>query len=300
MSENDYSNTNIFYCTTIKYKNIPWRFKSVEFCRGKFTLIQIKINSSISSFKLFFIFQQCLFQITEEGIKIIVEDSRCIQVCCYIAKEYFGNFHLMLHTCLSFGVKLNVVTECLSIFALGGDTDLKMVYKGPGSALIFILEQLQENLTTECAIKTNSSDSQLDFNMEDDAVENMIVLNPGDFLAFLNDIEKSENEIEIQISPRSPHIQFSTMTNVNSAIKVQIEKTSDMIYSFTSKEVTKYRYKWEHIRFMMRALSLGNSVSLRTDKEGLLCIQVIIVNEGPKQVCLEYFIVPLIDEDTIL
>lgn len=186
-----------------------------------------------------------------------------------------------------------MATECLGIFTPGSHTSLKMVYKRTGSPLKLVLKKFQDNLKSTCTIYTNDSDRQLDFTMDDDTVKNSIVFNSSNLLEFLKVIDKTENELKIEISPQ--HIRFSTMINSNSTITVMIEKTSNMINSFISNEVTKNQYNWNHIQFIMRALSLGNSVSMQTGAEGLLLVKVQLVHE---QVRLEYFILPLVEENT--
>lgn len=199
---------------------------------------------------------------------------------------------------MSFGCNLKVITNCLSLFSLGTESKLRLIYKGEGAPLILVLEHgsEDEDITTECSIKTQRFEDSLDFNIDDDTAENTIVMNSPDLANILNDIDKTDGDLQIIISPKEPHIQISTVRNLALEIAIEISQPNDIILSFACKSKMENRYKSDQITYFMKALSLGQTVSFRTNKEGLLGIQILLTVENDKQICIEYFMVPLIEE----
>lgn len=79
----------------------------------------------------------------KEGIKITVEDSKCIQCSAYIPSDCFSLYHLNTNNCdeneIRFMLNLNIFTECLNMLPLGEDfCTLKMYFKNERSPLILM------------------------------------------------------------------------------------------------------------------------------------------------------------------
>lgn len=263
---------------------------------------QIKFYADLENIKLFYnvlksihFHEDVYFEVTEEGCRIVTEDSKCVQANVFISKEYFREFRVN-PVSVSFKVNLNVIMDCFSIFS-GVECSMKMIYKGDGAPLIFILEQHgEEDLLTECSIKTKTTQDVLDFTMEDDDIENNIIFRSPDFLSFLlNEFDKSAEEIEIFISPNLPHFRMTSLSLVQIGCNVEVSKNSDMICSFSCKTETNFKYKASHIRTVMKSLSLGAKVSLRTDDSGLLGMQVMVLIDEDAKIYIDYFITPLLE-----
>lgn len=199
---------------------------------------------------------------------------------------------------MTFGSKLKVITTCISLFSLGTESKLRLLYKDEGAPFILVLEHgsEDEDITTECSIKTQSFDECLDFNIDDDTAENTVVMNSPDLFNILNDIDKSDGDLQITISPTVPQLQISTVRNLASDVLIEISQPNDIILSFVCKKKTENRYKSNQIAFFMRALALGQTVTFRTNSEGLLGLQVLLTVENDKQICIEFFMVPLIND----
>lgn len=183
---------------------------------------------------------------------------------------------------------------------MGIESNLKMIYKGEGAPIVLVLEHNTEDdeIVTECSIKTQNHTDSLDFNIDDDAALNIVVFNSSDLACLLNDIDKSDGNLEIIISPSEPNIQITTIGGCGTEISIEVSQPSDMILSFLSINKTENRYKLNHISYLMKAFQLGQTVSLRTNKDGLLGIQILISIENDKQICIEFYLVPLLDDDS--
>lgn len=248
-------------------------------------------------------------QLTSDGVKIIVEEAKSVQATAYILKNCFSEYKLALprttndddedDPSTSFGLNLKVFTDCLSMF-LGGDYDssLKLLHKGEGAPLIVVLEQHgEDDLVTECSVKTMEPLEVLDFDFEDAHVTSRINIKAQDFFAILGEIDRFCDEVEIFISPNSPHLKLVALGELHSEYNIEITNSSEMLISFSCTKTSTNRYKFAHFRLVMKTLALGSKIALRTNKDGLLGMQVLIETGDGAQMFAEYFIMPLCEEE---
>lgn len=237
--------------------------------------------------------------LSDNGLKAIVEDAKYVQATVYVTKGCFTDFRLQQTTgevCLR--VNLNVICECLSIFA-GVGCSLKIIYKGEGAPLVFVLEQHgEDDLITECSVKTKTVEPTLDFALDEQCASfNSIILRGADFAALLGEINRSADQLEIYMSPKAPFFMVTTLGVVQSDSNVQVARSSDMMLAFACKAVSAVRYKMAHIRIPMKALGLAGRVALRSDGSGLMSMQMMVLSEGDAQIYVEYFVTPLAAEE---
>lgn len=89
--------------------------------------------------------------IMSDGLRMIVEEAKYVQATIYMSRECFSEYCLLDDTPMEMRVDLPSVTNCLGMFA-GADSSMKLMYKGPGAPLVFILEQHgEDDLITEVA-----------------------------------------------------------------------------------------------------------------------------------------------------
>lgn len=193
--------------------------------------------------------------------------------------------------------------DCLSIFT-GVDCSMKMIYKGDGAPLVFVLEQHgDEDLVTECSIRTKHSAEPLDFVVDstDDGF-NTLIVRGADFASLLGEIDRSADELEIHMAPEAPHFRLSSLGVVQSEWQVEVARTSDMMLRFVCKCAATVRYKMSHIRITMKALALAAKVALRTDGSGLLGMQMMVLAEeaSAAQIYVEFFVMPLLSADDMM
>ncbi|XP_055306071.1 cell cycle checkpoint protein RAD1 [Sitodiplosis mosellana] len=235
--------------------------------------------------------------ISSDGFKAIVEESKYVQASMYVTRACFSDFQLRADEDLSVRINLSVFTDCLSIFA-NPDCSMKIMYKGASAPLVLVLEQHDgDDLITEVSIKTKNGEEHMDYNIdEDDEYYNSLIVRGPDFSHLFNDIHKATEELEITIAPKSPYFAIESLGQLHDEVKVEIAKSSDMFISYYCGKESKARYKMTHIRLTLKALSIASKVALRTDRTGLLGLQIMVVSDGDSQIYIEYFITPLIDE----
>lgn len=236
--------------------------------------------------------------LSENGLKAVVEDAKYVQASVYVTKACFTDYHLQSTEEVCIRVNLGVICECLSIFA-GVDCSMKIIYKGDGAPLVFVLEQHgEDDLVTECSIKTKSVQPSLDFSLNDECNSfNSIILRGPDFAQLLAEINRSADEMELYMSPTSPYFKISTLGVVQSDSTLQVAKSSDMMLMFACKAMCSVRYKMSHIRIPMKALALATKVAVRTDGSGLLSMQMMVLSEESAQIYVEYFVTPLTEDE---
>lgn len=236
--------------------------------------------------------------LSANGLKAVVEDAKYVQAAVYMTKACFTEYRLQSTDEVSIRVNLAVICECLSIFT-GVDCSMKIIYKGDGAPLVFVLEQHgDDDLITECSIKTKTAQPSLDFSLDDECNSfNSIILRGPDFANLLNEINRSADELELYMSPTAPYFKITTLGVVQSDSTLEVARSSDMVLMFACKAMCSVRYKMSHIRIPMRALALASKVAVRTDGSGLLSMQMMVMSEENAQIYVEYYVTPLTEDD---
>ncbi|CAG0894791.1 unnamed protein product, partial [Cyprideis torosa] len=119
---------------------------STQWGRGRENfLLMAKTSSShhiVSLLKAIHINETALITATEQGLKVTVEEARCVQATAFLAEELFAEYEIV-NKSLSFCVNLRVLLDCLTIFGestLPGSPSpsLKLCYAGTGHPLVLL------------------------------------------------------------------------------------------------------------------------------------------------------------------
>ncbi|CAI2737743.1 unnamed protein product, partial [Dicrocoelium dendriticum] len=100
---------------------------------------------------------------TPNGLKITVEDAKCIQGNAFLQAELFRDYRISKEV-VSFKTNLSVLIDCFSIFGTSNQlsaTSLLLTYKDHGSTLDLLLEE--DGVVAECNVKTMEAFEILDF-----------------------------------------------------------------------------------------------------------------------------------------
>lgn len=74
----------------------------------------------------------------EEGLKVTLDEMRCIETSVYIPKNMFSIYHLKNDNLIILKVSLKSLVEVLNIFGDDGNPNLKLSYKSTGSPLCIL------------------------------------------------------------------------------------------------------------------------------------------------------------------
>lgn len=74
----------------------------------------------------------------EEGLKVTLEEMRCVEISCYIPVVMFSSYKLDSTKDIIFKVSLKTFVEILNIFGDDGNPSLEMSYKSEGEPLCLV------------------------------------------------------------------------------------------------------------------------------------------------------------------
>ncbi|XP_015703799.1 cell cycle checkpoint protein RAD1 [Coturnix japonica] len=229
---------------------------------------------------------------TDNGLRVTVEDAKCIQANAFIQAEIFQEFHVQEESVV-FRINLAVLLDCLTIFGAsslpGTSTALRMCYRGYGYPLMLFLEE--GGVVTVCRINTQEPEDLLDFNFCSTNVINKIILQSEGLREAFSELDMTSEVLQITMSPDKPYFRLSTFGNAGSA-HLDYPKDSDLIEAFHCNQTQTNRYKISLLKPSTKALALSCKVSIRTDNRGFLSLQYMIRNEDGQICFVEYYCCP--------
>ncbi|KAM4050594.1 cell cycle checkpoint protein RAD1 [Anomaloglossus baeobatrachus] len=232
---------------------------------------------------------------TSNGLKVTVENAKCLQANAFIQAGIFQEFTVREDSVV-FRINLTVLLDCLTIFGASAVpatcTALKMGYRGYGHPLTLFLEE--GGVVTVCKILTQEPEETLDFDFCSTNVLNKIILQSEGLREAFSELDMSSDFLQITMSPDKPHLRLSTFGNAGSA-HLDYPKDSDLIEAFHCTQTQSNRYKISLLKPSTKALALSCKVSIRTDNRGFLSLQYMVRNEDGQICFVEYYCSP--DED---
>ncbi|XP_076224856.1 cell cycle checkpoint protein RAD1 isoform X1 [Nomia melanderi] len=227
---------------------------------------------------------------TENGLKLTVEDVKCMQASAYIPSHVFQEFTLQED--VIFRINLNVLVECLCMFwsninSQGSSVTFQLFYKGTGYPVTVLIEE--DGIITDCSLKTQEPDELLDFHLEPENVLNKVVLQTELLKDILSELDPTSDLIELLLSPSAPYFRIST-AGLAGICHVELPHDGDLVDSFQCASTATSSYKLSHIKPAMKALACANKVSLRTDVCGLLCFQYMVKTDEGHTCYIEYYV----------
>ncbi|XP_015592921.1 cell cycle checkpoint protein RAD1 [Cephus cinctus] len=232
---------------------------------------------------------------TDNGLKITVEDAKCMQASAYIPVDVFQEFKLKEE--VIFRINLNVLVECLCMFwsdinSQSSSVAAQLFYKGTGHPVTMLIEE--NGIITDCSLKTQELGELLDFHLDAEDVLNKIVLQTDLLKDVLAELDGTSEFIELLLSPEAPYFRIST-DGIAGECRIELPRDSDLVESFECNTTANSCYKLAHIKPAMKALYCANKVSMRTDDCGLLCFQYMVKTDAGQTCYVEYYISPVID-----
>ncbi|EDW25380.1 GL26460 [Drosophila persimilis] len=235
-----------------------------------------------------------MLQVSDEGLRITVEQGRSIQATLFMPPAAFTEFHVQDFQ--SFGLKMNALSECLNLFGTA-DCSVRMLYKDQGDPLKIILYPYDdEDVSTECAIKTMDSEEPIeyDLNLKDSDLNTIFVRGPN-LSKIFHELEKSAEEFEFITSPDRPYFKITTIGIMQAVFSVEVAKTSPMMMMFNCPQTLVARYKSQQIRLTNKAMQAATKVSIKTNNLGLLELHLVMQGEGQEEIFVQFYVVPLLN-----
>ncbi|KAI4886513.1 hypothetical protein NFI96_024877 [Prochilodus magdalenae] len=228
-----------------------------------------------------------IFNATQNGLKVTVEDSKCLQANAFIQADIFQEFTLK-EDVVGFQVNLTVLLDCLTIFG-GVNTALRMCYNGYGYPLTLFLEE--GGVVTVCKINTQEPEEPIDFDFCSTNVTNKVILQSDSLKEAFSELDMTSEILQLTMSPSHPYFRLSTFGNSGNA-HYDYPKDSDMMELFQCTKTQTNRYKMSLLKPSTKALALSCKVSVRTDGRGFLSLQYLVRNDDGQICFVEYYCSP--------
>lgn len=243
-----------------------------------------------------------VFFASKNGIKIVVEDSKCVQASAFIGTDIFTEFTIN-EELVSFRLDINVLLECLSMFDQGSNqASLNLYYRDHGFPLRLVL--VEEDVVTDCSIKTLEALEILHFDPPGERVYNKMIADGGGLKEFLSDLDSGSEYLDIQMSNSQPNFIVRTESTAGRC-EASVSQDAEWIEEFVSHGQSLSRFKLTQFKPAIKTIQAAKKVSFQLSSEGLLCMQFVIMTES-KQLCyIEYYCTPVIiddedDDETVL
>lgn len=243
--------------------------------------------------------------ISQNGLKVTVEDAKCVQANAFVKAEIFEDFFLKPSAeaeaedeegsgDLSFAVNLSVVLECLQM--LSGDQashTVKLCYLGFGHSLEILMEE--DGVISDSQIKTSEADENLDFNFANAKIVSKIIMHSSYLKEVFSELDNSSDHIEFIINPSDETFRVRTIGPAGEC-EISVPSSSDMVEHFNSSNVSKARFNLSLLRNGLKPLAFSDKVSIRMDEREFLCLQYM-VNTDSVPTFLEFYCAP--EEDIV-
>ncbi|XP_019908564.1 cell cycle checkpoint protein RAD1 isoform X1 [Esox lucius] len=231
-----------------------------------------------------------IFNATPNGLKVTVEDSKCLQANAFIQAEIFQEFTIKEDS-VGFQINLTVLLDCLTIFGgstvAGVTTALRMCYNGYGYPLTLFLEE--GGVVTVCKINTQEPEEPIDFEFCSTNVTNKVILQSESLKEAFSELDMTSEVLQITMSPSQPYFRLSTFGNSGNA-HYDYPKDSDMMELFQCSKTQTNRMSL--LKPSTKALALSCKVSVRTDSRGFLSLQYLVRNDDGQICFVEYYCCP--------
>jgi hypothetical protein len=247
-------------------------------------------------------------QISERGVKYIIEESKSFQASTILQKNFFDTFKLLLRDgeTISFGVNLKSFTELLSGILNDNLSGMNMVYYPSKDCVSFSCKQTDTveskellddstttddfdtvEFTTEYFVKTMESLEPIDFEATTSRIVSNIIINATDFHGLINDFDRTVDEVEIKVTEYRMTMKTLGMQQVASIIK--LDSNNEIFFKYDCHEESKFFYKFSHFKAMLKPLTMSSKISLVTHADGMLRTQLMVANDDePATAFMEY------------
>lgn len=249
-------------------------------------------RSIITLLKAVYLRESAVVVASSDGLRVTVEESKCLQANAFIQAELFQTYIL---TCemICFKMNLTVCLECLNMFTsshhAGSSTALEMRYAGVGHPLVLVLEE--DGVVTDCSIETMVAEDTVTFNLENDHLLNKVILRSECLKEFFYEIDGDGDIVDIFFNSNPAYLEFISK-HVKLTSKVRVGSSSDLVEMFECRRDSQSHYRHRLLKLAAKPLSQSHKISLRIDSRNFLCLQFMILMEEDVACFVEFYCSP--------
>lgn len=194
--------------------------------------------------------QDAVVELSEHGIVLIVEESRCLQAKVYLQRELFVQYEYASEGRPRFGVSLGLFVDSLSTFSTPGRTNMiEIQYPGPDMQLL-IKSLDSHNACIYAEIRTRIPDMiSWDYNFEPAGDTPLsFTVKSAALKEAIDDLEWPGSSVQITLQPDPPSVTFRGEGHGDLQIDFMYYANTDLLVAFHCDRQVSYRYKYKFLR----------------------------------------------------
>ncbi|KAF5935798.1 hypothetical protein HYC85_026927 [Camellia sinensis] len=194
--------------------------------------------------------QDAVVELSEHGIVLIVEESRCLQAKVYLQRELFIRYEYTAQGRPRFGVSLGLFVDCINAFSVPGHSNtIEIQYPGPDMQLLLkSVDSLGACIYAE--IRTRIPDMvSWDYNFEPAGSSPLsFTVKSAALKEAIDDLEWPGSSIQIILQPVPPSVTFRGEGHGDLQIDFMYYVNTDLLIAFHCDHRVSYRYKYKFLR----------------------------------------------------
>lgn len=194
--------------------------------------------------------QDAVVELSEHGIVLIVEESRCLQAKVYLQRELFVRYVYSAQGRPRFGVSLGLFVDSLHTFSVPGRSSvIEFRYPGPDMQLLLkSVDSLDACIYAE--IRTRIPDMvSWDYNFEPAGSTPLsFTVKSAALKEAIDDLEWPGSSIQISLQPAPPSVTFRGEGHGDLQIDFAYYANTDLLIAFHCDHPVSYRYKYKFLR----------------------------------------------------
>lgn len=194
--------------------------------------------------------QDAVVELSEHGIVLIVEESRCLQAKVYLQRELFIRYEYTAQGRPRFGLSLGLFVDCINAFSVPGHSNtIEIQYPGPDMQLLLkSVDSLGACIYAE--IRTRIPDMvSWDYNFEPAGSTPLsFTVKSAALKEAIDDLEWPGSSIQIILQPVPPSVTFRGEGHGDLQIDFMYYVNTDLLIAFHCDHRVSYRYKYKFLR----------------------------------------------------
>ena len=247
------------------------------------------------------------------GLKMTVEDAKTFQANAFLDHNIFNEFTYTPEDDVGLNLQLPSILDVLNLFwaqkdstmtVQGPSTESSIFSTSPLTSLVlhygkygdpFTLWLEEEGLVTRAELPTRDLEETLMFDFTKPNLNTKVVLQAEPLKELFNEIDLTGEYLEINVNADRNSFGFTTFGS-SGDVATEVPSDSEMVHSFECKKTAKAKFPMHMIKYALKSIHMASKVSLRMDKQQILCLQYLIQFESG-QCFLEYFFTPQIESE---
>ncbi|XAR70653.1 Exodeoxyribonuclease III [Bertholletia excelsa] len=194
--------------------------------------------------------QDAVVELSEHGMVLIVEESRCLQAKVYLQRELFIRYEYSAHGRPRFGVSLGLFVDCLNTFSVPGHSStIEIRYPGPDMQLL-LKSVDSRDACIYAEMRTRIPDMvSWDYNFEPaGSTPISFTVKSAALKEAIDDLEWPGSSIQISLQPVPPSVTFRGEGHGDLQIDFMYYVNTDLLVAFHSDRQVSYSYKYKFLR----------------------------------------------------